>query len=320
MPGDDEAEATSDSMVLSVLPDIELKLEATQLTWAEGCSGDAEAHAGGILGRYQITEPRDHVLMLKEAGGETSVGASSRKSSGVDEEEFRLYGDLSPLSLVTVPQEARHAAGIPSAAHYYAFVYPLAAEYTVQLKTLNLANEPWAFLLLLGGFTYLDEAKNVLATNALALIPSETCLEMAGPYLPSTKPLNEMVKQKRMSPITLEALQDAGFASFGWVHPSERVRHGTQTMPRAHHPPPPRPITHHHHHHPSPTVTRLLSPTPPLPTHTAWVWTRVSGLTTCLTPAYSSTASSSVRSLAMSTAPSYMRCRDATQCSMRSTQ
>ena len=105
--------------------------------------------------------------MLEAAAGRASQG------------QLEMEGFISPLSPVTVPAEARASAGIPMAAAAFAFVYPM-SHLENALEKLNLANNPFGFLLLLGGFAYFDENHVLISSNALALIPSEQNLKMEG--------------------------------------------------------------------------------------------------------------------------------------------
>ena len=90
-----------------------------------------------------------------------------------------------------------------------------------KLETLNLADEKWAYFLLVGGFVFFDEAGMLLQCNALTLVPSRWQLHFAGPFYPTRTALNGMRQAGRMAAVTLDVLQAAGFAAFGWAHGAE---------------------------------------------------------------------------------------------------
>ena len=148
-------------MILSVIPAVDLQLKAVKTT-GHGC--DELAGKEAILGKYKAVGPERSISILEAAAGRTSL---------------ELEGFISPLSPVTVPAEARASAGIPMAAAAFAFVYPM-SHLENALEKLNLANNPFGFLLLLGGFAYFDENHVLISSNALALIPSEQNLKMEG--------------------------------------------------------------------------------------------------------------------------------------------
>ena len=108
------------SMTLSVLPRVELDLNVTHPQ-----EGSSE------LGQFLVVGPEKSVSMLLQA-------VPGRSFSG----------SLSPLCRVTVPKEARASAVIPLDAAFFAFAYPL-PNLEAGLKKLDLANDPWAFFLLL---------------------------------------------------------------------------------------------------------------------------------------------------------------------------
>ena len=87
-----------------------------------------------------------------------------------------------------------------------------------RLAVLNLADETWAFLLLVGGFAFFDADRKLLAVSALTLVPSIWQLHFDGPFEPSAAAFTGMKDEGRMEAVTLDALEDAGFVAFGWAH------------------------------------------------------------------------------------------------------
>ena len=138
-----------------------------------------------------------------------------------------IEGLISPIAPITLPADSREVAGIPLEATSFCFAYPVAMMED-KLEKLNLADEPWGFFLLIGGFCYFDDAGKVVGVNALTLVPSRWIMEFDGPHRPSTNALKSLYRQERMCEVTLDALESAGFRAFGWVHaasaPNETVK------------------------------------------------------------------------------------------------
>lgn len=137
-----------------------------------------------------------------------------------------IKGMLSPRAPVTLPMECRKAAGIPLEASTFCFAYP-ADRMEEPLEKLNLTDEPWGYFLLVGGFCFFDEHGVLLACSALTLVPTPWTMNFVGPAQPSKSALKELHKLKRMCTVTLDALQNAGFAAFGWAHAeAHELEHG----------------------------------------------------------------------------------------------
>ena len=62
---------------------------------------------------------------------------------------------------------------------------------------------------------------NVLQVNALTFAKTANALSLAGPYAPSAKALDALRAQRRMQPLAVGALAEAGMKALGWVHPAE---------------------------------------------------------------------------------------------------
>ena len=85
---------------------------------------------------------------------------------------------------------------MPEEATHYAFLYPATAGKSMEeaLENLDLADELWAFLLLVGGFCYFQEAPatrdsnaggktfTLIRSNALVLIPGDEVMDFDGPF------------------------------------------------------------------------------------------------------------------------------------------
>ena len=185
-----------DYILISVLTEVELILEPTEPL--------AAPHEGQqAASRFRVAGP-DTPLEFVESIGDPEAA----------------FCTLSPLSRVTVPPKARPSAGIPMAAHSFAFIYPWNID---RLGEMKMAQNAWAFVMMLGGFAYFDAHQNLIAINAITYdaAADSSGLMIIGPCRASMKAFKAMDAQERMKQITAPSLCEAGFAKFGWVHPSE---------------------------------------------------------------------------------------------------
>lgn len=214
-------------MQLTLLPDLELELKI----------GDPTTDFP--FGTYELVGPKSKVDMLHEllemdaphtdptqplvtkttakSGDDTVEEVEVMEAPAVADAREQLLGPLSPRAPVTLPDECRSAAGIPTNAKTFCFSYP-APGMEATLERINLTDEPWGYFLLVGGFCYFDEAGKMCACAALTLVPQIWTLNFDGPLKPTSEALNHLRKQKRMCDVTLDALESAGFEAFGWAH------------------------------------------------------------------------------------------------------
>ena len=115
------------------------------------------------------------------------------------------YLELSPRAAVTVPKEHRKDAGIPSDAHFFAFIHPSEdTEVLEKVQTIkNKARQSWAFVLLIGGYAYFDKSGKLLSVNAIAFAETPQSLLLVGPYPCSVTSAVELDRQGRMREVTL---------------------------------------------------------------------------------------------------------------------
>lgn len=184
-----ETFTTLEQMDLFILPDVDLELAV---------SYSRDAARKGHAGRFVITGPVDSLVRIRKM-----VGRSGE-----------ISGVISPKNSVTLPEDVRRSAGIPLAATHFAFISPL-ADLKGRLEAVNLAQDPWAFACLLGGFAYFD-GDSLLAINAISIIPSTAVLHLAGPYRPRPRAGLAMESFGRVAPVTIDGLLEAGFMRFGW--------------------------------------------------------------------------------------------------------
>ena len=201
-------------------------LEPIELPIQPGCGLEIEApswrktssHAALLeVLSYTITGPPAAKALLEREAASTSVG-----------------GFLSPPHRITIKGERARLAGIPQAAAFYSFAYPLeclAGRYHRLVDEERIA-EPWLFFLLLGGFCYFDANHEILQTNAFVMTPTQHKLILAGPLNPSKQAVAAMRRASRLRPITLEPLRAQGFERLAWiVSPPVRPTLGAHAHP-----------------------------------------------------------------------------------------
>ena len=182
--------------------------------------------ADAQIQHYEVVGPTREVEMI------------AKLFPGVGDDSVRtVRGPLSPVAPITLPKSVWEAAGIPAKAKYFAFAYPACIGFykkgevlntdnlqpmDKQLLKLNLVEEMWGFFLLVGGFIYMDENKQILQNNALTLVPTDFMMNFNGPKTPGVECLQGLQTHGRMINVTLETLQEAGFKAFGWAHANEK--------------------------------------------------------------------------------------------------
>ena len=151
---------------------------------------------------------------------------SSRKMKQAEQRNYvkaMTRGPLSPLSAIQMGRDERTSLGIPLDARYLAFVHPAKA-LEKALEATNISDEPWAYLLLLGGFAFFDEERKLQSVNALSLTPTHVEMQFQGPHVVQLSALASLRKQGRLHEVFLDALQDQGLRECTWVHPNEKLR------------------------------------------------------------------------------------------------
>ena len=204
-------------MQLAVAPDILLELRIDKAS-----------------NKYYVVGPSRQWNMLDSACSSDRSQAvhvtDMEDCEGAEQEELTVGGNLSPLSPVTVSKDARRAAAIPDNATTFAFAYPGGYAWAQaasmpspesyvaldrKLETLNLADEVWAYLLLVGGFLFFDDEGTLIQANALTLVPSDHMMKFDGPHAPNRDALQTLREAGRMKAVTLDALESMNFKSFG---------------------------------------------------------------------------------------------------------
>ena len=226
-------------MKLTIEPAIDLQIDVIGLHDADDVQvldEDAPAPEAMAAQRltYKLMGPLEKIGMLHQLQKQLQGDNASKEGEHVaiaksDSFDEVISGSLSALAPLTLPVACHEAAGIPSGAKYWCFAYPVEA-LEEALEQINLADEMWAFFLLIGGFVFFDGSLEVLSCNALTLVPSSFIMHFDGPHSPSPACLDALRKRGRMRDVTLDALESAGFAAFAWVNPSEAP--GGQSLSR----------------------------------------------------------------------------------------
>ena len=141
-------------------------------------------------------------------------------------------GELSPLASVTLNADECLVAGISADAKSFAFAYPrknLSLEaHNICLSGKRQSGIDVMLFLTFGGFVYFDSEHKVLQLNALAPEGDEAAaaahLTLVGPGIASEHFMTLLHVNRRLQPVTLGNLVEAGFRKFGWVHPNEHLR------------------------------------------------------------------------------------------------
>lgn len=154
------------------------------------------------------------------------VGPASLFSGLTPEQSAALRGcggRLSPLNHTQLSEEAKRTAGVPLAAVYVAFAYPVNRLQELRAQ-LNLDTEPWGQVLMMGGFWYFDAEKRLLQANTFGGTEcSALHMHFAGPAVVTEPGVRRALEtQGRMQRITIEGIRQQGLDRFGWVHATEK--------------------------------------------------------------------------------------------------
>jgi hypothetical protein len=139
----------------------------------------------------------------------------------IDSNQIERYGQISPISDITLDAKTRELISIPVEADCFAWAYPLEGmtdDHVVSLpKVQDGESEAARSLFLFGGFIYIQRATGkVLCVNAI--MPGQG-LGFDGPFpwpVRNTDP-------DRFSQITFPGLIEAGAKYFAWIAPGECI-------------------------------------------------------------------------------------------------
>ena len=167
------------------------------------------------IGQYEVVGPAEKMKMIQIVLDHRNKTTRGNKISN-------MTGALSPPHTITLPPDARRHAGLPADAEYFAFAYPAEGMEAALEQLNNLAEHPWAFMILLGGFVYFRADKSVCRINGLTAMRTSTEFSLVGQLAASDAAVTALLAQKRMRDVTHDALEKEGYISFAWVHPNER--------------------------------------------------------------------------------------------------
>jgi hypothetical protein len=195
-------------------PDHKLEMDHCALDFAKvdlvvHCRWETGESNGGL---FAIIGPTEVVEQLGEMGVKPNAS----------------IGKLSPKAKVTVDgAAARKSAGIPlnAATFCHLLAAPALINLEDQLMALQLSRNDWAFVLLLGGFAYFDDAGVLLAVNAMTLNPPghRHGLIMEGCKVENQETVLAIMERQGRLARTLDGWDEGGFKKICWVHPSETV-------------------------------------------------------------------------------------------------
>eukprot|EP00298_Acanthocystis_sp_HF-20_P009485 c18328_g1_i1.p1 GENE.c18328_g1_i1~~c18328_g1_i1.p1 ORF type:complete len:233 (-),score=88.73 c18328_g1_i1:118-816(-) len=144
--------------------------------------------------------------------------------------KFKTFGDLgladigqlSPLYPVTLSDEDKIKANIPSNAKKFLWAYTLAgvSQLSDEGKEKLIKDDPDFALLLFGGYIYLDEKGDIAGVNAIC--PGEG-LFFSGPQRWKHTNTRELYRAGRFQPITIHSMKAQGATHFCWIGPNEVI-------------------------------------------------------------------------------------------------
>jgi hypothetical protein len=96
--------------------------------------------------------------------------------------------------------------------------------------TDRLSSCPWLFFTILGGFGYMDGDYQLIALNALTLLPSESSISLLGPFEAEAPVVKMMEASGRMHTSLLDPLSRARVVGYGYVQPREMFDNGSRAL------------------------------------------------------------------------------------------
>ena len=173
-----------------------------------------------FLGRVSRVKNQKRTIQLGSSIRATNQMKLIFKEGGIAH-GIELETVISPLSELLLPLEARRGVA-PAKATLYGFLNPLSGLEGVLEEMHFGRNDPWAFLLLMGGYCYFDDAYTFLRANALVMSNTAPIhFTYTGPHPASDAGIAGMIAQERMADMTIDALQSEGCEQFGWIRGNE---------------------------------------------------------------------------------------------------
>ena len=126
------------------------------------------------------------------------------------------------MNRITMGPATRASLFIPADACYLAFLHPAKA-LEKALEATNISDDPWAYLLLIGGFAFFDADRKLQSVNALSLTPTRHEMHFDGPHEMDSEDIARLRVQGRLHEVFMDALQEQGLHECAWVHPNETI-------------------------------------------------------------------------------------------------
>jgi len=144
-----------------------------------------------------------------------SVGVLARRSDPI------VFGQLSPPHTITLGEEERAEAQVPSQAQEFSWSYPVPGWEPLEAVGERV-NSPAEAFFQMGGFMYLDKKKRVV--RATALVPAKTevgGLQFCRPRKWEPQWTVALMRGGRFHEVASKALGETGARYFCWLKPGE---------------------------------------------------------------------------------------------------
>ena len=185
------------------------------------------AHVSGVSLQVVYAQSEKEMNRYKVCGDHAAISLLNRLSAS-GEDATTIRGSISSITPVTLDEVAKEAAGIPMAAKFFAFAYPLECLAADNAKLIEMVigsvsrlDDDLFFLFLLGGYIYFDESQNFLQANAISLKKTNRQLRFGGPFAVAPDAAAFLKASGRLRPLLLKSLNEVGLTKFGWINPRE---------------------------------------------------------------------------------------------------
>ena len=200
-----------DNVAISVVR-VDLELECS---WPDlSLRGTSQDGTHSLLGECCVVGPPDVLEQIRLL------------QSRIETDLTLDRGPISPLHRVTLPPDSRELAGIPRDADFFVYLFALSDDASTEaqmgMDVKWYARNPWAHVLILGGFAYFDANQRLLAVNALSPAPSTSGLVLRGAPPVSPGALAALRQDGRMVDVTVPNMRAAGFTAMTFLEPAEK--------------------------------------------------------------------------------------------------
>eukprot|EP01083_Nonionella_stella_P034127 93430_1 len=157
------------------------------------------------------------------------VESQTEKEFTEKSDMLKVSGAWSPPHRVNLDAKSRELANIPLDATKFAWFYP-AEEIPIDVLSLNpnakvvekWKNDPSVMSLIIGGFSYFNDANQLLLENTLTP-NAESGLQFGKPQKWKHEFAGKLIEQERFHKITFSHMINRGALYFGWIFPFEEL-------------------------------------------------------------------------------------------------